>query len=84
MHRKMSISRWFCAAFAAALLCAPVALTKGNANIDEDLAAFIETFSECGRRYRLYEHDPEVLKDELSQLDFPDNWSAMVESLVVR
>jgi hypothetical protein len=47
----------------------------------EDLEAFVETFAECARLYRVHSDDPEMLSDELSQLDFPEEWKGMVDSL---
>jgi outer membrane biogenesis lipoprotein LolB len=49
----------------------------------EDLDAFMETFSECARIYRVHSEDAEMLSDELQQVDFPENWKEMVDSLTV-
>jgi hypothetical protein len=50
----------------------------------EDLAEFVEVFSECARIYRVYSDSPEMLSDELAQVDFPENWEEMADSLIAR
>lgn len=59
------------------LACSPAAPPEEH----EDLEEFIEIFSECGRIYRVNVDDPEMLADELRQVDFPEDWEAMVDSL---
>jgi hypothetical protein len=51
---------------------------------DENLTAFMETFAECARLSRKYSDDEDVLSDELAQVDFPENWSELVDSLAAR
>lgn len=59
------------------LTCSPAAPPAEHDNLEE----FMETFVECGRIYRMHADDPEMLADELRQVDFPDDWKAMADSL---
>lgn len=75
--RKMQILRYLCATCLIMMAC-----TSGtHAPEDEDLVLFIETFSECARVYRVYSDREEMLADELGQVDFPEDWTALVDSL---
>jgi hypothetical protein len=47
----------------------------------EDIGTFIETFSECARVYRVFSENDSTFADELGQVDFPENWNEMVDSL---
>jgi hypothetical protein len=47
----------------------------------EDTEAFVETFSECARVFRVFSENDSTLADELAQVDFPEDWQAMVDSL---
>lgn len=51
---------------------------------DENLTAFMETFAECARLSRKYSDDADMLSDELAQVDFPEDWSGLVDSLAAR
>ncbi|MGD9141145.1 MAG: hypothetical protein PVJ42_06345 [bacterium] len=59
------------------LACSPTAPPEEHENLER----FMETFSECARIYRVHADDPEMLADELRQVDFPENWKAMADSL---
>lgn len=74
---KSSMLKFVFALSLIVMACSPAAPPTEH----EDLAAFMEVFSECTRTYRVYSDDEEMLADELAQVDFPENWHEMVDTL---
>lgn len=77
MGRMMRVSGYILAICLILIACSPASPPVE----DEELAAFVETFSECARVYRMYSHDEEMFPHELSLIEFPENWGEMVDSL---
>jgi hypothetical protein len=69
--------RYLCAICLVVMACTLATHTPEDENLD----LFIEAFSECARVYRVYSDRQEMLADELGQIDFPENWTALVDSL---
>ena len=47
----------------------------------EDIDTFVGTFSECARVYRVFSENDSTRADELAQVEFPADWTVMVDSL---
>jgi hypothetical protein len=49
---------------------------------DENLETFIEVSARCAYIERAFSHEPDVLVEEMSSVEFPENWDSLVDSLL--
>jgi hypothetical protein len=49
---------------------------------DPNLEIFIETSARCAYVERAFSHEPDVLENELRNLEFPPGWEDLVDSLL--
>jgi hypothetical protein len=73
----MRILKFLCATCFIVMACSSATPPAEH----EDLGTFVETFSECARVYRVFSESDSTLSDELGQVDFPDDWHGVVDSL---
>ena len=49
---------------------------------DPNLEIFIETQARCAYVERAFSHEPDVLEEELRNLEFPPEWEGLADSLL--
>ena len=73
----MRTLRHICTACLIVIACSPATPPPE----DENLATFVEKFSDCARVFRIYSDNEAMFSDELAQVDLPEDWAELVDSL---